>query len=101
RAIAESGLPDTVPTPSLAEAEKAGEKLARSRGAASLAALRALTPRELTAAGPPAMRGPLLLPIADGVLLPAAPETLLIPGAFADVPKLAGIDGDEATAFSE
>jgi len=101
RAIAESGLPDTVPTPSLSEAEKAGEKLARSKGAASLAALRALTPRELTAAGPPAMQGPLLLPIADGVLLPAPPEKLLVPGAFADVPILAGIDGDEATAFSE
>ncbi|HEX8756312.1 MAG TPA: carboxylesterase family protein [Steroidobacteraceae bacterium] len=100
RAIAESGLPDTVPTPSLGAAEKAGEQLARSVGARSLAALRALTPRQLAAHAPPGMNGPLLVPIADGVLLPAAPETLLVPGAFADVPVLTGIDADDASAFS-
>jgi len=99
RAITQSGLPDTVPTPSLAEAEKAGVRLARSRGAASLTALRALTPQELTAGSPAATHGPLLLPIVDRVVLPAAPEALLIPGTFADVPILAGIDADEASAF--
>jgi len=100
RAIAESGLPDTTPAPSLAEAEKAGEKFARTKHATSLAALRALTPQELAAGAPEPLKGPLLVPIADGVLLPAPPETLLIPGAFADVPILAGIDGDDASAFS-
>ena len=100
RAIAQSGLPDTVPTPSLAEAEKAGEKLARLEGATSLTALRSLTARQLSAREPPSMKGPLLVPIADGVLLPAAPETLLVPGAFADVPILTGIDADDASAFS-
>ncbi len=100
RAIAESGLPDTTPQPSLAEAEKAGERFARSKGAASPAALRALPPQELAAGAPAALKGPLLVPIVDGVLLPAAPETLLIPGAFADIPILTGIDGDEASAFS-
>ena len=100
RAIVESGLPDTVPAPSLAAAEKAGASYVRSRGATSLAALRRLTPRQLTAGSPPGLVGPLLVPILDGVLLPAAPETLLIPGAFADVPLLTGIDGDEASAFS-
>jgi len=99
RAIAQSGLPDTEPAPSLAEAAKAGEAFARTKGAASLAALRALTPQELTG-GPEPRQGPLLLPIVDGVLLPAPPETLLIPGAFADVPLLAGIDADESSAFS-
>ena len=99
RAIAHSGLPDTEPTPSLAEAAKAGEAFARGKGAASLAALRALTAQELTSGAGP-MQGPLLLPIVDGVLLPAPPETLLIPGTFADVPVLAGIDADESTAFS-
>src|SRR6185312_12913290 len=43
---------------------------------------------------------PLLLPIIDGILLPAPPQALLIPGAFVDVPILAGIDADESTAFS-
>ncbi len=100
RAIAESGLPDTIPTPSLTEAEKAGERFARSKGAASPAALRALTAPQLAAGAPEALKGPLLVPIVDGVLLPAAPETLLIPGVFADIPILTGIDGDEASAFS-
>lgn len=100
RAIAESGLPDSSPTVSLAAAEQAGERFARSKGAASLAALRAMTPRQLSANMPPSLQGPLLVPIVDGVLLPSAPETLLIPGTFADVPVLAGIDADESTAFS-
>jgi len=99
RAIAQSGLPDTEPTPSLAEAAEAGEAFARAKGATTLAALRALTPQELTSGAGP-RQGPLLLPIIDGVLLPAPPATLLIPGAFADVPILAGIDADESTAFS-
>jgi para-nitrobenzyl esterase len=99
RAIAESGLPDSLPVPPLAEAEKAGEKFARSRGP-SLAALRALRPQQLTAGAPPWMNGPPLMPVIDGVLLPAMPGKLLIPGAFADVPILTGIDGDEASAFS-
>ncbi|MFZ0498920.1 MAG: carboxylesterase family protein [Steroidobacteraceae bacterium] len=100
RAITESGLPDTTRVPSLADAEKAGERFARSKGAASPAALRALTSQELGAGAPPPLKGPPLMPIVDGVLLPALPETLLIPGAFADVPILTGIDGDEASAFS-
>ena len=100
RAIAQSGLPDTSPTVMLAAAEKAGEKLARSAGATSPAALRAMAPRRLAAFAPPSMTGPLLVPIIDGVLLPAPPETLLIPGTFADVPILAGIDADESSAFS-
>ena len=100
RAIAQSGLPDTSPTITLAAAEKGGERLARAAGAKSSAALRALSPRQLAAAEPRAMIRPLLAPIIDGVLLPAPPETLLIPGTFADVPILAGIDADESTAFS-
>lgn len=100
RAIAQSGLPDTVPTPPLSAAEKAGAQFARAEGAESLAALRALTPRQLTARSLPVMKGPLLVPVVDGVLLPAPPEKLLVPGAFADVPILAGIDADDASAFS-
>jgi para-nitrobenzyl esterase len=64
-------------------------------------ALRALTSRQLTAGAPPWLKGlPPLMPVVDGVLLPAVPEILLTPGAFADVPVLTGIDGDEASAFS-
>src|SRR5487761_678269 len=49
RAIAQSGLPDTAPTITLAAAEKAGERFARSAGATSSAALRAMSPRRLAA----------------------------------------------------
>lgn len=100
RAIAESGLPDTVPAPSLGEAERAGEAFARAKGAPTLAALRALPPQDLTTTAPP-LKGPLLLPIVDGMLLPEPPEKLLAAGKVADVPILAGIDADEATAFSD
>jgi para-nitrobenzyl esterase len=100
RAIAQSGLPDTSPTITLAAAEKAGERLARVAGAKSSAALRAMSPQRLAAAERRAMIEPLLAPVIDGVLLPAPPETLLIPGTFADVPILAGIDADESSAFS-
>lgn len=99
RAIAQSGLPDTVPVPSLAVAEQAGEAFARSKGAATLSALRALPPQSLSTREPP-LRGPLLLPVVDGMLLPAKPESLVASGRLADVPVLAGIDADEATAFS-
>lgn len=100
RVIVQSGLPDSVPTVPLAVAASAGERFARSKGAVSLAALRALSPRRLTAGGPAPLEGPLLVPIVDGVLLPAAPEALLIPGTFADIPILTGIDADESSAFS-
>jgi para-nitrobenzyl esterase len=100
RALVESGLPDSVPAVPLAVAKSAGERFARSKGAASLAALRSLTPRQLAAGGPEPLQGPLLVPIVDGVLLPAAPGALLTPGAFADIPILAGIDADESSAFS-
>ncbi|MDE2450147.1 MAG: carboxylesterase family protein [Gammaproteobacteria bacterium] len=100
RAIIHSGLPDTAPTVTLAESERAGQDFARAKGATSLQALRSMTPGQLAAGAPAAMAGPLLVPIVDGVLLPGPPEKLLVPGSFADVPILAGIDADEATAFS-
>ncbi len=98
RAIAGSGFPETLPHPTLAAAEKAGERFARSK-APSLAALRALTTAAADRRRAALDDGlPPLMPCLDGVLLPAPPETLLIPGAFADVPILTGIDGDEASA---
>ncbi|HET9108122.1 MAG TPA: carboxylesterase family protein [Steroidobacteraceae bacterium] len=99
RAMAQSGLPDTVPVPSLSVAEQAGEAFARSKGAPTLSALRALPPQALSTTDPP-LKGPLLLPIVDGTLLPATPESLVRAGRLADVPVLGGIDADEATAFS-
>ena len=51
RAIAQSGLPDSTPTVSLAAAERAGEAFARTKGAASLAALRGSISQCLCAPG--------------------------------------------------
>jgi para-nitrobenzyl esterase len=97
RAIAESGLPSLAPTPLLAKAEEAGLAFARSKGAASIAELRAMTPGQLTG-GPPQ---PLaFFPIADGVLLPEAPAKLYAEGRINDVPMLAGLNGDEGSAMS-
>ncbi len=104
RAIAESGLPDSrLPdsprrVPSLAAAERAGARFARAKGAASLAALRALPPRALRTSAAP-MSSPLIMPSVDGTVLPAAPERLLAAGRFARTPVLLGMNADENTGF--
>ncbi len=98
RAIAESGLPDSLPTPSLAAAERAGEAFARARGASTPAALRALPAARLTTTAA-AMTSPLIMPIVDGKLLPAVPERLLARGRFARTPVLLGMNADENTGF--
>lgn len=98
RAIVESGLPNSIPTPSLPAAERAGEAFARARGAGTLAALRALPARRLRTSAAP-MTSPLIMPIVDGTLLPAAPEKLLATGRFAHTPVLIGMNADESTGF--
>jgi para-nitrobenzyl esterase len=95
RAIAESGLPGTAPAAPLADAERAGEAFAKARGAADLAALRALTPQQI-AAGPPSPSSP----IVDGVLLTESPAKAEAEGRFNDTPILAGINADEGSAMS-
>jgi para-nitrobenzyl esterase len=71
RAIAQSGGGARPSGFSLAQAERIGKAFARSRGATSLAALRALTPEQLSVSrqGP----NPQFSPIVDGVLLPRSP----------------------------
>lgn len=96
RAIAESGFSNTMPTPSLANAERAGEAFARSKGADSLAALRALPASDLVSSSPV----PSFIPIVDGTLLPAAPEQLLAQGRFTHTPILLGMNDNENTGFS-
>ncbi len=98
RAIAESGLPNVAPTLPLAQAERAGEAFARSRGVTSLEALRALTPAQLMAG--PARSAPPFAPIEDGVLLPKSPETAGIASPLNDTPILIGMNADEDSAFS-
>ena len=98
RAIAESGLPNSAPTPSLAAAERAGTAFALAKGATTLSALRALPPRRLATSAAP-MTSALIMPIVDGQLLPAAPERALALGRFVHTPMLLGMNADENTGF--
>jgi len=95
-AIAESGLPSVAPAAPLATAEDAGLAFARSKGANSLAALRALPGDALLSAG---MSGPRFAPITDGVLLPGSVEPRA-GTSFNDTPLLIGMNADEAGSFS-
>jgi para-nitrobenzyl esterase len=99
RAVAESGLPSVIPTPSLSEAERAGEGFAREKGATSLAALRALSPEQLAGDSPVQTR-PRFVPIADGVLLPDSPAVLAALGRINDTSILVGLTADEGSALS-
>ena len=97
RAIAESGLADSIPAIRLARAEKAGQAFARAKGAVTLAALRALSPKALESATP--MLSPVAMPIVDGVLLPASPEHRLAAGEVNHVPVLLGMNANDSVVF--
>ena len=90
RAIGESGLPDPARASSLAAAEKDGVAFAQSKGATSIAQLRALPAEELAASkGDNAVR---FAPVIDGVLLPSL-------GPVSHVPMLVGFNADEGSAL--
>ncbi|MBB5716427.1 carboxylesterase/lipase family protein [Sphingomonas aerophila] len=92
RAIGESGLPRAL-TP-LDQAEAQGVAFAKEKGAASLAALRAMPAEALQPSqGANAVR---FVPVADGRLLPAGPWR-----AASDVPMLVGLNADEGSALGE
>ena len=99
RAIAQSGLPGLRPPPPLAQAEKDGLAFAAEKGAASLAALRALPAEALQ----PSKGGNLIrfVPSLDGAVLPASPNDAMRTGRYADVPMLAGFTADEVSSASD
>jgi len=102
RAIAQSGSGMGIPAISLAEAERNGERFAKTAGAATLAELRALPPEKIQAAnplyfGPPPPGAPPrieLLPVLDGAVLPRDPADPTAPTASA-VPIITGFNADE------
>ena len=99
RAIAESGLPTTVPSVQLAQAERVGETFMRAHGARTLTAFRALPPRALEPAGA-FMSGPQFFPIIDGQLVPATVDRLIAEGRARKVPVLIGMNANERSASS-
>jgi para-nitrobenzyl esterase len=103
RAILQSG-PGTIAgigrlnTPARETAEAAGAAFAISRGAASLAVLRAMSWQDLTApleGAPPAF----FWPIIDGAFLTEDVPATFEAGRQHDVPTLAGFNADEGSAF--
>lgn len=76
-------------TPSLAAAEKEGEKFAESKGAHSLAELRAMSWQKLLESAP-ASPGPRFAPIVDGYVLPAPFMTAIEQGKQNDAVTLTG-----------
>ena len=94
-AIGESGgliYPTFAPVP-LAEAERSGATFARSVGAGSLAALRALPAESLLQR----TRG-VMFPVAiDGYFLPATPEAIFAAGKQSRVPLLVGWNSEESS----
>ena len=97
RAISESGLPTTIPIRSLGEAEAAGVAFARSKGAADIAALRAMNAADVQANAPTTGVGPVI----DGVLLPDSPLRLISAGRLNDTPVLIGLNADEGSMRSD
>jgi para-nitrobenzyl esterase len=97
-AIGESGaLISTLPPHPLAETEKDGVRFCESAGAASLAALRAMTAEQIqdVLAKGPGMRFAVNL---DGYFLPKLVGDILAAGEQSKVPLLAGSNSEEAAA---
>ena len=105
RAIVESGLLAPVGAEPLADAEKDGMAFATIKGAASLAALRAMPvaqvgarPAPPTAGGGPPPAALAFRPIVDGYVLRDTIDAVLAKGAQNDVPILIGFNADEGGA---
>jgi len=81
----------------LAEAEADGLKFAESKGARSIAELRAMSWQKLTETAPNAAPGPMMRfsPIVDGHFLPASAREIVAQGKQNDVPVLTGANAGE------
>jgi para-nitrobenzyl esterase len=94
RAIGESGA-FFASLPKLAEAEKAGERIAKQQNAASIADLRAKPATDLLR-----VNGDLARANVDGWMLPDQVYAIFAAGKQNDVPTLIGSNADEGTAFT-
>ena len=99
-AIGESGaMIASLPPRPLAEAEQDGAKFGASAGAASLAALRALTAEQIQAAVAET-RGVRFSTALDGYFLPKGLRDIFEAGEQSKVPLLAGSNSEEQSARS-
>lgn len=87
-------LPAGADSPTLAQAEAAGQSWADRLGATDLAALRTKSPQELMAAS-----GSVNAPVVDGLLWPDQLDRLFSRGAIHNVPLLLGWNAHEATPY--
>jgi para-nitrobenzyl esterase len=98
RAIAQSGSHAQIgPGEGLASAEQTGVRFAKARGAASLAALRAMPTADLIV---PSKEEFHFLPIVDGWFLPKSVDEIVAAGEQSDVATLTGWVADEGS-FSD
>ena len=81
----------------LADAEADGQKFAESKGARSIAELRAMSWQKLTETAPNAAPGPMMRfsPIVDGYFAPAPAREIVAQGKQNDVPTLTGANSGE------
>ena len=99
-AIGESGaLIATMPPRPLAEAEQDGVKFGASAGAATLAALRAMTAEQIQTAAA-ASRGTRFSTALDGYFLPKTLPEIFEAGEQSKIPLLAGSNSEEQGARS-
>ena len=98
-AIGESGalIAPTLPPVPLAQGEEEGSKFATSVGAASLAALRAMTSQQIQEAAAKLPIGRFASTV-DGYVLPKPPVEIFAAGEQAHVPLLAGWNTEESNA---
>ena len=94
RAIGESGA-FFAPLPTLADAEKVGERIMKQQNASSIADLRAKPAADLLKSG-----GELARPNVDGWMLTDQVSAIFASGKQNDVPTLIGSNADEGTAFT-
>jgi para-nitrobenzyl esterase len=95
RAIAQSGSYAQVgPGESLPSAEQTGARFAKAKGAASLAALRAMPVADVTA---PTKEEFHFVPIVDGWFLPKSVDAIFAAGEQNDVATLTGFVTDEGS----
>lgn len=86
----------------LARGEATGRAFFELHAAKTIAELRRLTPKQLSAgtAARTTQAGLLFKPVVDGWFLPDPPDVLIAAGKHQDVPMIVGMNADEGSSFA-